>query len=107
MDGQCFVCKGAFNPRHLARINGDNIILVRQIATEKKDAAGRPAIEVGENARLCLNCNRSIRAEIRAVEGDPTCRRLNVLTQTGGDSCFFVMQLMELYDFAKVCKCIY
>lgn len=40
------------------------------------------------NARLCLNCNRSINNEIREQENDPTCATLNVLTQTNSSTCF-------------------
>jgi len=40
------------------------------------------------NARLCLNCNRSINTEIRKLENDFTCATLNVLTQTNSSTCF-------------------
>jgi len=82
------VCERELNLQQLGRINGVINEDVRQIATERRDAAGRPAVEMGQNIILCINCQTSVQNEIRILENDPNCLRLNVLTQTRNGHCF-------------------
>lgn len=64
----------------------------RDIAIFRRDMAGRPTLEVTDLTRLCVNCNRYILEEIDLLERDPTCMRINVLTQTRSASCLICNQ---------------
>lgn len=83
----CSVCNRSFRLNQLARLDGDDNTLKREIAKKRYEEAGRQ-IGLMDNACLCLNCNRSINTEIRELENDPTCATLNVLTQTNSSTCF-------------------
>lgn len=88
----CFVCDGRFQARQMRRIDGSDNVAKKDIAIFRRDMAGRPALEVTDLTRLCVNCNRSIRDEIELLEQDPTCMRINVLTQTRSASCLICNQ---------------
>ncbi|KYN18648.1 hypothetical protein ALC57_09030 [Trachymyrmex cornetzi] len=57
--------------------------------TFRRDTRNLPDVNVDENTRICSNCNRSIIEEIRQVELNPECLRLNVLAQTSWKTCLF------------------
>lgn len=42
-------------------------------------------VDLMDDARLCLNCNRSINNEIKELENNPICMTLNILTQTNSN----------------------
>ncbi|KAL6265721.1 hypothetical protein P5V15_002523 [Pogonomyrmex californicus] len=78
---QCYVCDAIVRPRQLARINGDNLIK-REITIIRRDA------------------NNLLR--------DPTCLRLNILTQTSNHTCMilnvFVTRNIYIPETAKCCR---
>ncbi|KYM96864.1 hypothetical protein ALC62_12474 [Cyphomyrmex costatus] len=84
---RCYVCDGRFAPRLMTRIDGDDNAAKREIAINRRDGFQRPALEVTDLTKICTNCNQSIRNEIVAIEEDPACLRLNVLTQTRNSTC--------------------
>lgn len=83
----CFVCDGRFQARQMRRIDGNDYAVKRDIAIFRRDMAGRLALEVTDLTRLCVNCNCYILDEIDLLERDPTCMRINVLSQTRSASC--------------------
>jgi len=71
----CYVCDQQFPPRVLARIDGGNNAVKRNIAIQRCDNLNRPPLDMTDHTRLCINCNRSINDEIHALELDPFCLR--------------------------------
>lgn len=63
-----------------------------------------PPLDVTDRTRLCLNCNRSILEEIRAVVQDPGCLRLNVVTQTDNGTCLICNAQFDLHQLSMECK---
>ncbi|XP_025264350.1 uncharacterized protein LOC112637886 [Camponotus floridanus] len=84
---RCYICDGAFLPAQMSRIDGDENAARREIAIVRRDSFNRPVLEITNRTRLCINCNRSVLDELRIIEHDPTCLRLNVLTQTANRTC--------------------
>lgn len=83
----CFTCNGRFLARTMARIDGEDDAVKVEIATNRRNALNLPPLDITDRTRLCINCNRSIIEEKEAVERDPDCSRLNVLTQTNNGTC--------------------
>jgi len=67
----CYVCGHAFGRQQMARIDGEENAHKREIAITRRDALGQNPLDITDRIRLCLNCNRSIIAEITALERDP------------------------------------
>lgn len=84
---RCYICNGAFLPAQMSRIDGDENAARREIAIVRRNSFNKPVLEITDRTRLCINCNRSVLDEIRIIEHDPTCLRLNVLTQTANRIC--------------------
>lgn len=84
----CFICNQVLPLRQLSRINREADILVREIAITRRDERNLPAIEINDGTRLCINCSRSIRMEIRTMEEDPNFPRYKVLRQRSSHVCF-------------------
>ncbi|CAG9773134.1 unnamed protein product [Ceutorhynchus assimilis] len=83
----CFICPAALPPRLMVRLVGDENADKCAIAQQRRLANIRPIIEINELTRICASCNRSIIREINALQRDPACLRLNVLTQSSSHSC--------------------
>lgn len=81
----------------MRRIDGNDNAAKRDIVTFRRDMAGRPALEVTERTRLCVNCNRYILEEIDLLERDPTCMRINVLSQTRSATCLICNQEHDVH----------
>ncbi|EZA52958.1 hypothetical protein X777_07635 [Ooceraea biroi] len=88
---QCYVCDAIVRPGQLARIDGDDNLIKREIAIMRRDANNRVPLDIADLTRLCVNCNRSL-----AIERDPTCLRLNVLTQTSSHTCMICNQYANI-----------
>ncbi|XP_043464129.1 uncharacterized protein LOC122499719 [Leptopilina heterotoma] len=71
----------------MARIDSDENILKRDIAIRRRDERNLLPAAITDRTRLCINCNQSIRLEIEAIEIDPRCNRLNVLTRNHYRTC--------------------
>jgi len=67
-------------------MNRGDDFLVRDVAVIRRNERGLEEMDIGEDSVLCVNCKRSINEEIRRIEEDPTCLRLNVLKQTDSRS---------------------
>lgn len=93
----CYICDTPMIPRVMVRIHGDENAAKQEIAITRRTAANRDPLAIVENTRLCINCNRSIVQEIREMENDPSCLRLNVLTQTSSHSCLICEADQDLY----------
>lgn len=83
----CYTCNRSFNIRQLGRMDRDQNNIKRQIAIARRDELGHPPLNLDNNSRLCVNCNRLIINEIAMIKADPMCLRLNVLAQTASQSC--------------------
>jgi len=70
------------------RINGDNNVHKREIAIFRRHEANHPPLEPHDGTRICNQCNIAIANEIRILERDPNCIRLNVLRGASGHLCF-------------------
>lgn len=92
----CYVCDRAFQARQMVRINGDNDAIKKQIAVFRRTGLGKEPIDIDNESRLCFNCNVSIVHEIEQIELDPTCLRLNVITQTRNNSCLFCNAIVNI-----------
>ncbi|XP_066600076.1 uncharacterized protein [Prorops nasuta] len=68
-------------------MNGDDNAVKRQMSIVRRNELDYPPKQLDGNSRLCLNCNRSIINEMAMIEADPSCLRLNVLTQTASQTC--------------------
>jgi len=68
-----YVCDQQFSPRVLARIDGDNNAIKRNIAIQRRDNLNRPPLDMTDRTRLYINCNRSINDKIHTLELDPFC----------------------------------
>ncbi|XP_011263507.2 uncharacterized protein LOC105255738 [Camponotus floridanus] len=101
---QCYVCDAIVRPGQLARIDGDDNLNKCEIAISRRDANNRPALDITARTRLCVNCNRSILNEIEAIERDPTCLRLNVLTQTSSHTCMICNQYANIQRLSVECR---
>lgn len=100
----CYACDALNNVRQMARIDTEEHIVKRDIAIARREAAGRPALEVNVDTRLCINCLRSINNEIRAIENDASCIRLNVLTQTSNATCMFCNAVDGINVLSNDCR---
>lgn len=100
----CFVCDNRFPRRTMARIDGDQNNIRRDLAIERRDGFNRHPLDVNELTRLCINCNRSINEEIAAIEQDPTCLRLNVLTQTRSSTCLICNEANDIHRLSVEAK---
>jgi len=54
----------------------------REISINRRRETDKSAIEIVNETQICNNCNILICQELRILENDPTCMRLNVLSQT-------------------------
>lgn len=101
---RCYVCNRQFNQRQLALMNGDVNADKRQLAIIRRDDHGHPPLALDENSRLCVNCNRLIIEEMALIEADPSCLRLNVLTQTASRSCVICNQPNDINRLSIECR---
>ncbi|KYN17052.1 hypothetical protein ALC57_10689 [Trachymyrmex cornetzi] len=85
----CYVCNSVCEAQQSVRINREDNLVKVEIMTFRRDTRNLPDVNVDENTRICSNCNRSIIEEIRQVELNPECLRLNVLAQTSWKTCLF------------------
>ncbi|XP_032687208.1 uncharacterized protein LOC116851665 [Odontomachus brunneus] len=92
----CYVCENAIQIQQMARINGDDNAIKRQIAISRRDNLGKEYLHINNESRLCFNCNKSIVHEMEQIENDPTCLRLNVITQTQNNSCLFCNSVVNV-----------
>lgn len=92
----CHVCDHAFQARQMVRINGYNNAVKRQIAVFRRDELNREPIDINDESRLRFNCNLSIANEIEQIELDPTCLRLNIITQTRNNYCLFCNSIVNI-----------
>lgn len=100
----CYVCDRRFIPRNMARIYGDENAHKSEIAIRRREANNMPPLEVLPNTKICFTCNQSIIDEIRIIEQDPTCLRINVLTQTSSSSCLICNAVVNLNRLSNECK---
>ncbi|KAJ8930218.1 hypothetical protein NQ314_016994, partial [Rhamnusium bicolor] len=90
----------------MSRIDGDNNAAKKEIATTRRETSGRPPLLINDQTRICFNWNVSILNEITAIENDPTCLRLNVLTQTSSHSCAICDAVENLQKLTIQCRVI-
>lgn len=100
----CFVCDGRFQPRLMTRINGDENAAKSEIAIRRRQELFRPPLDVNADTKICTNCNQSIRNEISAIEEDPACLRINVLTQTRSSTCLICNIDEDLRRLSVECR---
>lgn len=101
---RCYVCDNAFLSGQMSRMDGEENAAKREIAIGRRDASNRQALEVTDRTRLCVNCNRSILNEIQIIENDPSCIRLNVLTQTANRSCVICNAELDVHRISSECR---
>ena len=66
----------------MSGISGDDNENKCEIAIRKLEEVGLPPLEVTMHSRICINCRNAINNEIRLLVEDPSCLRLDVLSQT-------------------------
>lgn len=100
----CYVCTNPFVPQRLAFLNGEENATKREIAITRRNQLGHPPLDITNDSRICLNCNVSIINEIAQIEADPTCIRLNILTQTARQSCFICNAENNIHRLSIECR---
>ena len=100
----CFICPNSFRPQQMSRIHGDENLVKRDIALARRDEANRPAINITPETRICNICNMSISREIQALENDPDCLRLNLLTQTSSKTCLVCNRENDTHRLTRECR---
>ena len=100
----CFICTNSLIPKVMVRIFGEKNNLKRDIAIRRRDEAERPAMIVTPETRICNNCNISITREMRVLDDDPNCLRLNVLSQTSSNTCLVCNHQNNLHLLTLECK---
>ncbi|XP_029173786.1 uncharacterized protein LOC114942563 [Nylanderia fulva] len=88
----------------MTRIDEDENADKREIAILRRDGFHRPPLDVTHLTRICTNCNQLIRNEVAAMEQDPTCLRLNVLTQTTNSTCLICNVANDIHRLSVECK---
>ncbi|EZA56076.1 hypothetical protein X777_03921 [Ooceraea biroi] len=101
---RCYVYDKRFAPRLMTRIDGDENADKCEIAIRRRDGFHRPPLDVTHLTRICSNYNQSIRNEIAAIEQDPTCLQLNVLTQTRNSTCLICNATNDIHRISVECK---
>ncbi|KAJ8671059.1 hypothetical protein QAD02_002318 [Eretmocerus hayati] len=84
----CFIYEGRFPLQNMSRIDGDQNVHECEIAINRREGFDRPALGITSLTRLCFVRNRCILQEIRTVQENPLCVRLNVLARKRTSSCF-------------------
>lgn len=98
------VCDKRFISRSMKRIDGEENAHKREIAIHRRDINDMPPLEVTPNTKICINYTQSILSEIHIIELDPTCLRINVLTQTRSSSCLICNAVGNLNTLSIECK---
>lgn len=83
----CYICPAQFRAQLMVRLIGQNNAVKRDIAVRRRGNQGRNQLAIDAQSRICNRCNASIEEEIRILQNDPECLRLNVLTQTANHTC--------------------
>lgn len=100
----CYICDRRFPPRNLMRIDGEENAHKREISIRRRDENNMPPLDVSPNTRICLNCSVSILNEIQIIEHDPSCLRVNVLSQSRSSSCIICNGVGNLHRLSSDCK---
>ncbi|KYN09817.1 hypothetical protein ALC57_18070 [Trachymyrmex cornetzi] len=100
----CYVCDRTFSSRVLTRIDGEGNAHKREISIRRREENNMPPMDISPNSKICLNCNQSILNEINHIEQDPTCLRVNVLSQTRSSSCLICNGVGNLHRLSSDCK---
>lgn len=100
----CYVCDRRFVPRAMAHIHLDEDAHKREISIGRREANNLPPLDVSPNTKICVNCNQSILNEINLIEQDPTCLRINVLTQSSSSSCLICNRSVNLTRLSSDCR---
>lgn len=88
----------------MVSISGNENELKRQIAIRRREDVNLPPRDIEANCRICLNCNRTVNAEIDELARDPDCLKLNVLKQTTNNSCMFCDGLHNISRLSVECR---
>ena len=84
-----YVCDLRLEPRVMVLISEELDAQKYLIAVLCRGNINNPPQEIQDNTRICVSCNRSINAEIREVERNEECLRLNVMKQKRHGFCIF------------------
>ena len=98
------MCDVLFPPRLTCHLEGEENMLIRDIAVSRRDDLQRPPLIITPLTRLCKNCMRGIRQEINLLENDPLCVRLNVLTQTSSNTCLICNGVNNIHRLTLKCR---
>lgn len=101
---RCYICVRPYNAQQLRRIDGPENLIRRQIAVTRRNEQDHPPLQLDEQSRLCHNCNMSITNEIVAMNEDPYCLRLNILTQTASRSCVICNAQNNVHRLSLECR---
>lgn len=88
----------------MTRIGGDENANKCEISIRRREEFRRLPLDVTHLTRICINCNNSIINEITAIEQDPACLRLNILTQTRNSTCLICNADADIHKLSIECK---
>jgi len=77
----CYVCDQDFAARVMKRLIMFNNQKKIQLCIIHRENLNKPPAEINNNSRIffCINCDNILNREIKDLEHDPNCLRLNVL----------------------------
>ena len=98
------VCDLRLEPRVIVRISEELDAQNWQIAILCRSNFNHPPQEIQDNTCICVSCNRRINAEIREVEQNEECFRLNVMKQRKHGPCIFCNRLEDFVRLSAKCR---
>lgn len=97
----CYICDNAFVPKVMVFLIVENDL--REIAWII-DEAGKPETPITSDTRIYNNCKLSIFREIRMLQEDPNCLRLNVLSQISSETCLVCCRRNDIHRLTSQCR---
>lgn len=99
---RCYVCYLRGLRNIFRRIDREDQEEIREIAIARRDQNQRPAVDINDNTRLCINCLEGIQEEIRLAQ-NPFSLQLNVL-QARNNACLICNEEVDVHRLSIDCK---
>lgn len=71
----------------MTRLDGEHNAARCELAIVRRNSFERPALQISNQTRLCITCIRLVDEDIQRIAQDPSCLKLNILTQNNSKSC--------------------
>lgn len=88
----------------MVRIDGEDDIDKQEIAELRRQAAGRPPLDILEEIKTCFNCHQAILTDLRTMENNPNYLRLNVLSPATSRACTICNARQNIHRMSMECR---